>query len=579
MQLARWAPIPFLLAAVACGPTALTGDGGSDDDGGGGDGGGGCPLTCSADNRDVVDCHGTIVQTCPAEQACGGGVCADPCDAAAASKSSIGCDYYSVAPDVIQGNTGGCFAAFVANTWTTPVAITVEYDGQLLPVSAFGRIPSGQGQGLTYAPLTNGMLSPGEVAILFLSRVGSSSSSCPAGITPAITATDPAVHGTGLGKAFRIRTSSPTVAYDIYPYGGGSSAVTSATLLLPTSAWDVNYVAVNAYAKTTINQGTPFVEIVAHQDATNVTVRPVVAIEAGSGVQGSAAQTPVTYSLNAGQVLQFTQVAELSGSPISADKPIGVWGGASCLNVEVDVAACDSAHQQIPPVKALGYRYAGVRYRNRYPGVEETVPWRIVGAVDGTQLTYSPAPPPGAPTSLSLGQVVTFSTSSPFIVQSQDADHPFYMSGYMSGCQTYGQLGDCRGDPEFVNVVPVEQYLPTYTFFTDPTYPETSLVLTRERKNGSFADVTIDCVGTVSGWAPLDGADNLEYARVDLVTGNFASVNGCNNGRHVATSAQPFGIVVWGWGSGASQPFFSEAVSYAYPAGASVKPINTVVIQ
>jgi hypothetical protein len=62
------------------------------------------------------------------------------------------------------------------------------------------------------------------------------------------------------------------------------------------------------------------------------------------------------------------------------------------------------------------------------------------------------------------------------------------------------------------------------------------------------------------------------------VTGNFMSVNGCSNGLHTATSTLPFGLVVWGWGSIATNPFFSGAVSYAYPAGASVKPINTVVI-
>lgn len=39
-----------------------------------------------------------------------------------------------------------------------------------------------------------------------------------------------------------------------------------------------------------------------------------------------------------------------------------------------------------------------------------------------------------------------------------------------------------------------------------------------------------------------------------------------------------FGLTVWGWGSAASGGFSSQAVSYAYPAGASVKPINTVVV-
>jgi hypothetical protein len=75
---------------------------------------------------------------------------------------------------------------------------------------------------------------------------------------------------------------------------------------------------------------------------------------------------------------------------------------------------------------------------------------------------------------------------------------------------------------------------------------------------------------------------------VDLVTGNFSPVGPCNNGRHEMTSKGPFGITVWGWGSAATagsldptQPmagFYSQYVSYAYPAGASVQPINTVVV-
>jgi hypothetical protein len=35
------------------------------------------------------------------------------------------------------------------------------------------------------------------------------------------------------------------------------------------------------------------------------------------------------------------------------------------------------------------------------------------------------------------------------------------------------------------------------------------------------------------------------------------------------TSAAPFGLTVWG---------FDAEVSYAYPAGASVQPINAVVV-
>jgi hypothetical protein len=569
-----------MVVLVACGPSRSRPPGNGGGDGGSNSCGG---SMCSADLHSILDCDGNVVTTCPGDQGCSSGQCVPACQSAADNKSSIGCDYYSVDPDIIDEGTGACFAAYIANTWGSPVAITVDRGGTQLPIDGFARVPTGQGQSITYAPLTGGMLQPNQVAILFLARFGSTLTDCPAGVTPAVTMTDAAVHGTGLGAAFHITTSAPTVAYDIFPYGGGASAATSATLLLPTSAWDTNYVSVDAFRKSTIvPQAQPFIELVGQEDGTTVTIRPSAAIAGGTGVAPAAQGASTTYPLSKGQILQFTQDAELNGSPITSDKPIGVWGGATCLNIDVGEAACDSAHQEIPPVKAMGFRYAAVRYRNRFQGQEESVPWRIVGGVDGTTLTYSPSTPPGAPTTLNLGQVAEFDAPGPFLVQSQGADHPFYMSAHMTGCEhTNPGLDDCRGDPEFVNIVPPEQYLASYTFFTDPTYPETNLVLVREKKNGQFADVSVDCVGTVTGWMPVDSSDQLEYTRVDLVTGNFQSVGTCNNGLHTATSTQPFGLVVWGWGSAATDAsgFVSTAVSYAYPAGASVKPINTVVIE
>jgi hypothetical protein len=567
--------ILVLASLAACGPKPRhTGD---DDGTDAGD----CARTCGGNLHDVVDCNGNVVETCPIDQGCGaGGVCVSACQAAADNKSSIGCDYYAISPEIISAGAGACFAAFIANTWGAPISLTVEHDGQMLPLTGFARIPSGQGLSLTYTPLTNGMLQPNEVAILFLARFGATLTNCPAGITPAFTTADAAVHGTGLGKAFHITSSAPVVAYDIFPFGGGQSAATSATLLLPTSVWDINYVGVDAFRKSQfVVEAQPSMALVGAEDGTTVTIRPSAAIVGGAGVAPAAQNTPTQYTIGKGQILQFTQDAELIGSVIASDKPVGLWAGASCLSIDVDKQACDSAHQQIPPVKALGNRYAAVRYRNRFAGQEETVPWRFVGAADGTTLTYSPAAPPGAPTTLAVGQVAEFNSPGQFVVQSQDKDHPFYVSAHMTGCEvTNPTLDDCRGDPEFVNVIPLDQYLPSYTFFTDPTYPETNLVLVREKANGVFSDVTLDCIGTVTGWQPLDATGDTEFARVDLVTGNFQPVMGCNNGLHLASSASSFGLVVWGWGSAASIGFSSLAVSYAYPAGASVKQINNVVI-
>ena len=360
--------IALCFFVVACGPS-VRGNGGDDDDTNT-DGGTSCPTACSADLHSVTDCNGQITQTCPSDQGCDltSGTCVSACGAAASNKSSIGCDYYAVDPDIIDEVDGACFAAYVANTWGAPVTITVERNGQQLPVDLFTKVPSGSGQGITYAPITGGVLPPDQVAILFLGQHNASIAGCPAGITAAVESEDSAAHGTGYGNAFHIMTSAPVVAYDIFPYGGGSAAATSATLLLPTSAWDVNYVGVDAFRKSVIvDIAQPWIEIVGTVDGTTVSIRPSAAITGGTGVAATAAGATGTYALNKGQVLQFTQDAELIGSAITADHPIGTWAGASCLNVDVTAGYCDSAHQNIPPVKALGNRYAAVRYRNRFP--------------------------------------------------------------------------------------------------------------------------------------------------------------------------------------------------------------------
>ena len=503
------------------------------------------------------------------------------------TKSSAGCEYYAVAPDVILDGAGACFAAFITNTWVEPVSVKVDFGGAPLDVTKLAYIPKGMGKALTYTPLSTGMIPPGEVAILFLNRkpgllggLGFGlNTNCPTGVNVAIGDIDAATHGTGLGKAFHIVTSAAVAAYDMFPYGGGQSAMTSATLLLPVTSWDSNYIAVDAYGGGPMAQ--PFVQIVGQQDGTKVTISGSNDIVGGKDVPPAKKNTPVTYTVNRGQVLQLTQDVPLIGSVIQSNVPVGVWGGKSSLSIKSCCA--DTGHQQIPPVRALGSEYVGVRYRNRYDGKEESPPWRLVGAVNGTTLTWTPAPPAGAPLSLAVGQVVEMNANGPFVVKSQDAQHPFYMSAHMTGAGEFDpEEKDGRGDPEFVNVIPPGEYLSQYVFFTDPTYPETNLVLVRTKgKDGKFADVDLDCAGVVGGWQAIG---DFEYTRIDLVRGNFEPQGKCNNGRHEIKSANPFGLTVWGWGSAATGPmglggsFYSQYVSYAYPGGANVQPINTVVV-
>jgi hypothetical protein len=182
----------------------------------------------------------------------------------------------------------------------------------------------------------------------------------------------------------------------------------------------------------------------------------------------------------------------------------------------------------------------------------------------------------GAPATLTAGQVVEFITDQPFVVKSQDTAHPFMLFAQMSG-SAWMQLSDMTGygDPDFVLGVAPGQFLDDYVFFTDPTYPETNLVVVRAKdKSMSFQDVTLDCFGPLTGWQSVG---EYQWTTIDLMRHNFQPQNNCSTGRHEMKSKGLFGLWVWGWGTPETTPVSSN-VSYGYPGGMNVSPLNTVVI-
>ncbi len=76
-----------------------------------------CGVQCSVDGRSIVNtCTNEIVETCPPELACGEAKCQEPCAAAAADRSSNGCEFYLQPPFYTGIFAQSCFAAFVVNT-------------------------------------------------------------------------------------------------------------------------------------------------------------------------------------------------------------------------------------------------------------------------------------------------------------------------------------------------------------------------------------------------------------------------------------------------------------------------------
>src|SRR3569623_1855212 len=554
-----------IIALATCGPGGRHG-GGDDNGSGGGDSGG--------NNGSGVGCTGLA--------------CSTSCMAADDNHSSVGCEYFAVDMDGANGPPyDACYAVFVANVSMSPVHVDVDYGGAAIDLSKYAKLPQGTGQHFMYGAFdpTAG-LAPGAVAILFLDAPSSitdfGSVACP---VPAAMGDGVQIHGTGIGTAFHITTDAPVVAYQELPYGGGAAAATGASLLIPSSAWQSNYIAVSAWDNTQslpfgFNVGGPSHDIVAAVDNTVVTMRPHSKIAAGAGVPAGAANSNWQITLKRGQYVQLTQSDPLSGSPITSSAPGGVFGGHQIMGI--DRCCGDHGEQMLTPVSALASEYIAAPHGPRPPGPDPRV-IPIYGAVDGTQLTYEPANL-GA-SSIGQGGMIEIRTSSPFVVKSQDSSHPFALITNMTGAGTdmtgsadYDPNFPCDfGDPDFVRIVPPPQYLNHYVFFTDPTYPFTTLTITRQKVNGAFADVTLDCLGTIPAgdWQDVGTSGTYQIAFEKLVD-HWNKQSNCDNGVHVMDSTNAFGVWVWGWGSKDTNTGW---VSYGYPAGEAVLPINNVVIQ
>jgi hypothetical protein len=553
--------------------------------------GGSAPAGCSSDLQAVVDDMGNTIMNCPPDQGCAGGACVPACQAAAGSKGSIGCDFYTPDPPFYvngQGSTydGACYAVFIANTWSRPAQITVTRKGQSFPLATFGRIPSGILPNITYDPIPATGLPSNQVAVLFLSHNPNAMHTlgtpltCP--VTPAVVM-DAAVSKSGKGSAFHVVADTPVTAYDILPYGGARSYLPSASLLFPATAWGTNYYAV---APHNDGGGSLWMLLTASTDNTQVTLAPPTTLPGGGALPSAPSGQTTMITLNAGDTAQWIG-ADPTGTVLQSTQPIGVATGSTYLRVTSSTSPSgggeDSAHQQIPQINALGSEYVGGGLMTRLKTLgPEAVPYRLIGVVDGTTLSWDPAPPSGAPATLDAGQIAEFESTGFFSVKSQDDMHPFGMTQYMpgtpsgnsrSGCgptPPFPGLTECQlGDEEWVSLVAPKQFLQRYVFFTDPTYATTNLVITRVKGAGGFQDVTVQCLGTpVTGWQPVGNGGQYQVAHVDLVRG-ATPIAQCTGSRQEATSKGQFGVVVWGtdW-----------YASYGYPAGGNVGAINNVTV-
>jgi len=560
-------------------------------------------CACSPGGRSL-ECEGQEPRACQKGQRCFAGECIeDACEAAKANQSAEGCSFYTVVPDASDGKQG-CYAVFLTNTSPRPVDVKLHIEDRELGGGEFVYLPNGSGDSIEYEPLPNGQIPANGLAIAFIAGPSSTNGDykpCPAQPAVKHARSQPQDFGYDLWNGYvppiMLETSEPVVASDIYPYGGADSYVTGATILLPVNAWGKSYVTVTP-------PGFNFIDLIATEDGTEITLAPKTRpLDGADLVMPADVGKTSTLSLGRDKAYHLVRKTDLTGLVVSGNKPFLVVSGSRCWG-----NPCDAAHQQLPTLSTLGWEYAAVGHRDRLapapeddsigecgntpigmacgcrPVSPEMHTYRLVGLVDGTVLRFEPAAPAGAPRTIDSGKDVWIRSVDPFVVRSQDKGHPFFIAELMSSCVDIDPCGKygCPGDPEFTTVVPTAQFLRNYLFFTDPTYPTTSLVVTRTRpEGGKFADVTLDCVGTISGWKPLN--ERYEYTRLDLVTDGVPQ-GACDNGRHEMKSDQDFGVTIWGWGKDVLLPDgtvknVTGATSYAFPASRGLRAVNPLEVK
>ena len=441
---------------------------------------------------------------CGADETCLNGTCLTLCELAEATPSSVGCSFFAQRMDnynnyaddsLIVGNTSKIKAASV----------------QLYLTTSGTNIEVAQG-----APVD---IPPGMTKTFPLSETPFSKAS-----------------GLRQGGSYRVQSTIPVVAYQHSPIG--AQATNDASMLLPEHALKQDYV-VASYIDG-LGFLPSYFNVLAIADNTTVKWTPPQATLGGAGVPDVAAGQTGQVLMNRFDTMEVRAPdgGDVSGTFITADKPIWVVGAVNCVNVPTNVTFCDHIEEQMLPLDYWGKQYVGAHSPKR--GGEQHY-WRVYGGEDGTVVTTNP-PQPGTPIMLNKGQwkelVIANNTSFLF-----ESDKPFLPVQYLEGQD--GGAG--TGDPAMYQMIPVEQFLDSYAFVTGTGYSVHYAQIIRS-KNGPEVKVDGAVVGNYYAVGEYEVSDHT-----------------ISEGGHLAESDAPFGITVVG---------YTGVTSYAYPGGLKLAVIN-----
>ena len=333
-------------------------------------------------------------------------------------------------------------------------------------------------------------------------------------------------------KGVRVTALAPVTVYAIVESQIGADGY----LGLPTSGLGTAYYVM---ARSDPNIAGSVFAIAATKDATTVTITPTAA---GANKPANIA---FNVQLNAGQTYQFENplFADLTGSLVSADKPIAVFAGHPCAKIPAATSFCDYLVEQLPDITRLGKKFRTLLFsgRTRY-----TV--RIVGTVNGTILSYDHAVA-GAPASLQQGQIADFIVTSGLEIV---ASHPVLVAQYMHGVQD--QVTNLAGgDPSMVIVTPEEQGVTEAVFSVHGLAGTTGRFVNIVTASSALATLTLDGVAVNPALFSAVGVSGFSGAALPVAAGP-----------HRLLGTAPFTAIVYDYGD----PNFPS--SYIYPVATNL---------
>ena len=311
-----------------------------------------------------------------------------------------------------------------------------------------------------------------------------------------------------------------TADQEITIYGLNSQALsTDGFTALPVDVLGNSYMAIAYTPLVDSSCGTQFA-VVATADGTNVTITP--SVDAGTRLAG----IPYVVTLARGEVYQLQSRGEgadcdLSGSRITADRPVAVFSGNPITDVPVRQDAADHLVEQLVPISVWGAHFVTVPLGGRLKG--DT--FRVLAAEDGTNVEVNDT----LVATLSRSQYYEWVGAS---AQEISTSKPVTVAQYANSAIFEGP-GENNGDPFMAIIPPVESSLMDYTMCTPAS---------------GFTSHYINVWAAAGTTVLLDGSAIPDSAFTPIgSSGYVAASKSVSAGTHTVSGNAPVGVMLYGW--------------------------------